>query len=167
MSVLDRWAGRRPDRIATVWGDGVLAGLLAGTAVLVVFAVYDFHASEVLRTPSVLHAHFFDGSATASSVATSPVRALEYALVHYVLWCALGISGAYLLAVSRIYPRLWYAGVLIPALIVVFLLWTAGVWGIPGLGVHHLWVGALLGCLVMYGCFLWRNPDLRDHLDDA
>lgn len=163
MGLKERWNQLRPDRMSTVFVDGVSAGFLAGLVVLATFSAYDIATTEVLRTPTVLHAHFVDGAATAAGVETDPQRAFAYTFVHFVLWFGFGLAAAYLIALHQLYPVLWYIAVLGPAALLCLFLWSAGVWGVPGLGVHHLWVGALLGSAVMGGYFVWRNPGLLEH----
>lgn len=156
----------RPDRMSAVLRDGVLSGLVAGLCVLAVFAVYDVFTTEIMRTPSVLHAHFFDGLEAAMSVETDLARAVPYTFLHFALWIGAGICAAYVAAFRKIFPALWYAVVTGPSVILCVFIWVAGVWGVPGLGVHHFWVGALLGGVAMAAIILWRQPSLAGYLDD-
>ncbi len=158
MDLIDRWNQMRPDRLGTVFADGVAAGALAGALVLAVFSVYDLATTELLRTPSVLHALFIDGPETAAAVGTDLERALAYTFVHFVLWIGVGIASAYAVVLTRIYPSFWTVAVLGPTVLLLIFVSSAGVWGVPGLGVHHLWIGAFLGGAAVTGYFAWRPP---------
>ncbi len=144
---------------------GLLAGGVAGACVLAVFTAYDVFTAELFRTPSVLHAHFFEGLEAAMSVEPHPGRAALYTLVHFAVWIGAGVVAAHAVAFRPIFPGLWSALVIGPALLFGVFLWVAGVWGIPGLGVHHFWVGALLGGAAM-AVFLLRGHQALD-LDGA
>ncbi len=144
---------------------GLWSGVVAGASVLALFTVYDVLTSELLRTPSVLHAHFFEGLEAALTAEPDWGRAAVYTLAHFAVWIGAGIVAAHGLAVRQIFPGLWSALVMGPALLFVVFLWAVGVWGIPGLGVHHFWVGALLGGIAMAGVLLRGRPALD--LDDA
>ncbi len=154
------------DDKSTILADGVLSGVVAGLCVLAVFAVYDLLTGELLRTPSVLHAHFFEGPNAALSVDADPGRAATYTCFHFAVWIGAGCCAAYTAALRQIYPALWYAVVIGPFVILCVFLWAAGVWGVPGLGVHHFWVGALLGGLAMAAMIFWRNPVDAELLED-
>lgn len=154
------------DQSITILRSGVLGGFVAGLCVLAVFAVYDFLTTEIMRTPSVLHAHFFDGMDAAMTVETDGIRATVYTLVHFAVWIGAGVCAAYAAALRPVFPALWYALVIGPAMILCVFLWAVGVWGVPGLGVHHFWVGALLGGAAMAAMISWRTPALIDDLED-
>ena len=104
--------------------------------------------------------------ALAELAETDPARAAVYTFLHFAVWIGAGVCAAYVAALRQIYPALWYAVVIGPSLILCVFLWVAGVWGVPGLGVHHFWVGALLGGIAMAAVILWRNPLLVDPFDD-
>lgn len=147
-------------RNAAVLKEGLLAGLLGGAAVVAIFLVYDVATTEAMHTPSVLHALFFDGAEAAEQAGTDSGRALSYLWVHFASWFGVGIAAAYIAALTETYPRLWYgAAVAVSGLLCAFLL-AAGIWQVPGLGYHHLWVGALVGGAVVATFLAWRHPRL-------
>lgn len=141
---------------------GLLAGAAAGACVLAVFTIYDLLTGELLRTPSVLHAHFFDGLEAALSAEPDPLRAAVYTLLHFAVWMGAGVVTAHALAFRPIFPGLWSALVVGPALLFGVVLWVTGVWGIPGLGIHQFWIGALLGGAAMAAVLVRGHaaPDL-------
>ncbi len=158
MGLLSRWSQMRPDRLGTVFADGVAAGGIGGALVLAVFTLYDLTTAEFLRTPSVLHALFLEGPEAAAATDADTERAVSYTFVHFVLWFGVGIAAAYSVVLTRVYPAFWYLAVIGPTVTLVLFVSSAGVWGVPGLGVHHLWVGALLGGTAVTGYFAWRHP---------
>ena len=151
----------------SIISEGLVAGLFGAVAVAVVFLVYDVSTSEVLRTPSTLQALFFEGPGTAHQAETSLQRALLYTVVHLGAWLVVGVASAYLAAATERFPSLWYALVVGVAALICALLWAAGVWQVPGLGYHHLWVGALVGGAALGSYLLRRHPKLLHHLPRA
>lgn len=148
----------------TLLREGVVAGLLGAVAVMVVFGIYDWSQGSLFRTPSVLNAVFFQNGA-ADQVEPRWGLAAGYAVVHGLLWIAAGLAAAVLARITEDVPKIWYAMV-----VLVTVLFCAIVWGlarieIPGLGYHHLWVGALLGSGTMLAYLSWRHPSIAHHLD--
>ncbi len=137
---------------------GLLAGGVAGACVLAVFTLYDLLTGAFLRTPSVLHAHFFDGLEAALGADPDPARAAVYSVLHFAVWMGAGVVTAHAVAFRPIFPGLWSALVVGPALLFGVVLWVTGVWGIPGLGVHQFWMGALLGGAAMAALLLRGHP---------
>ena len=151
---------------ATPFREGLVAGFLAATAVVIIFLAYDIATTEALRTPSVLHALLFEGAAAAEQASTEPSRAISYLWFHFAAWFVVGVAAAHIAALTEHYPRLWYwAAVAIAGLLCAFLL-QAGIWQVPGLGYHHLWVGAMVGGAVIVTFLAWRHPTLL-HANEA
>lgn len=147
--------------------DGFVAGLLGAVAVVVVFLVYDALTGDALRTPSVLAALVFEGPEAARSVEPELQRAVQWNAIHFPGWIAAGIVIAFLVAYAEAHPTVWYLIFVAVAFAFGSALYVAGAFGVPGLGRHHLWVGALVGALAMGLHLGRRHRDVFRHLDDV
>lgn len=167
MSADSRSGGPARPGASAILLDGFVAGLVGAVAVVVVFLVYDAATGDALRTPSVLAALLFEGSEAARTVEPEIRRAVQYNAVHFPAWIAAGCLLSFLVAFVEAHPRIWYLVFVAVAFVFASGLYVVGAFGVPGLGRHQLWVGALVGACAL-GLVLWRrHPGLVRHLDDV
>lgn len=95
--------GRRGNRRSTwaIVSEGVLAGVVAASAVAVVFLLVDLMAGEAFRTPRQLGGMLLHltGASTAASTDGTTALAL-YTLFHFVAFIATGIIAAAIVQVT-------------------------------------------------------------------
>ena len=85
--------------------DGVIAGLLGGTAVVVFFFFYDLAQGELFRTPAYLSGALLD----RDGFDPGWFHLLAYTLLHYVVFAVLGAAAAVLFEWAGI-PRNLFVG---------------------------------------------------------
>lgn len=80
--------------------NGLVAGLLAGTVLVVLFYFYDLGRGEPLRTPAYMLGALIDRS-LEPGVAVIAV----YTAIHYAVWAALGVAAVALLRWAGLPPN--------------------------------------------------------------
>ena len=149
-------------RAWTVLLEGLGAGLVGGFSVMAVFYAYDLMAATPLQTPSALHAYFWEGPEAARVATPDPNRALGYGGLHVAVWIVIGVIASFGATLSGTSRRIWFlisAGALAA---VAGLVALTPFWEIPGLGRHHLWVGACVGGVMLTLYLKRRHPHLLD-----
>ena len=128
-----------------VLSEGFVAGLVAAFTVMAVFFAHDVAVTEPFHTPSILHAYFWEGAEAAAATSSNPDRAFAYAGLHLLFWAVAGIVASVALAVAESSRRSWYRIAFGATAALVCLILLAPPWQIPGIGSHHIWVGACAG----------------------
>jgi hypothetical protein len=151
--------------------EGLIIGLLGGSAVAIWFLLVDTVTRVPLFTPTTLGAALFGLDASALTTGGALIVVAGYTLFHYAAFVAVGT-----LAVALI-----HAAERQPALLALFVLFFAvfqlGFYGmvaalsairlLDGLEWYQIAIGNLLASLVMGG-YLWRAyPALADSVSDA
>lgn len=150
--------------------EGVIAGVLGGTAVALYFLVVDAIAGRLLYTPSVL------GGAITSILwpAENPSQlqhVLLFTIIHYLAFAAIGVAATAMIHGSvRHAPMLAGLMILFVAFEVAFYgftyvisLWTP-MQEIPW---YHAGIANLIAAFLM-GRYLWsRHPEITARLDEV
>jgi len=161
-------ASERGDRPGI--GQGVVAGLLAGTAVVLFFLVLDVASGELFRTPSLLAAAVF--GAGPAEVGTG--RIVLFTVLHFAVFAALGASAVTLFRWAGL-PQNPVSGALYGLFVFSLIFYVSLV--VTGTGVFPAswWPAALAGNffagLVLGGYLHWVGPrsgvfGLRDGMED-
>lgn len=138
--------------------EGIEAGLVAGTAVVLAFGVRDFALGDWLHTPSVLGVLLFQGVQAARETISAPAYAGIYHVAHYVVWIALGFVGSALARRAERDPRQRLGLVALLALVVLPFLALEIAVPRTGLGRSHLTLGAGVGAVALGAYLVWRHP---------
>ncbi len=149
--------------------EGLLAGLIGGLVVAVWYFAFDIGRGELLHTPNVL-GQVFVGDTMPTVRRIVPAAVVQYSLLHFAFFFALGIA---LTAVTHLATRnpALRMGVWI-GLVVGFLFFLGLLRMLSSLTDQRfpLWAsvgGSLLGIAAM-GYHIWRrHPGLRDTFDRA
>lgn len=151
-------------RAWTVFSEGAIAGIIGGLSVMAIFLAYDSALGVPLLTPSVLHAYFWEGPEAASGAAAEQSRAFGYVWLHLAVWLVIGIAAAVAATWVDTSRRAWFVVVAAAGAALVSLGFLTRFLEIPGIGRHHLWLGACAGG-IMLGLYLGRrHPHLFEPL---
>lgn len=140
--------------------EGIEAGLVGGTAVVLAFLVRDLLLGDWLHTPSVLGVFLFEGAEAARATVSAPAYAGVYHVVHYAAWIVVGFLGTAVARSAEREPRrrVWLL-VLLALLVVPFVGLEVAV-PRTGLGRSHLALGAVAGAVALGAYLVWRHPAL-------
>lgn len=138
--------------------EGLEAGLIGGSVVVLTFWLRDVSMGQPLHTPAVLGTLLLDGAVAAHSVQSDGAAAVAYNGVHFALWTALGFLGSWISARVQVgaAPRWLPLGLLLASLCVLALL--DGVVSATRLTRLWLWAGGLAGLGAMGAFLAWRHP---------
>jgi hypothetical protein len=151
--------------------EGILAGIIGATAIVVWFAVIDIVSGQPFHTPDIL------GAGLLSILGKPPMmpdtiatHVLIYTVFHYVAFALVGILIAVVVHQSSRTPAV-LAGAL-----VAFVAFQLGAIGITtlftetrlgGMAWYQIFLANLLATALMFW-FMWRrHPQLRGDLDRA
>ena len=151
--------------------EGILAGIIGGTAIVVWFAVIDIISGMPFHTPSIL------GAGLISVLGKPPMmpdtvmfHVFIYTVFHYVAFAIVGVLIAVVVHQSSRTPAV-LAGAL-----VAFVAFQLGAIGITtlftetrlgGMAWYQIFLANLLATALMFW-FMWRrHPQLRSDLDRA
>lgn len=152
---------------ATLYRDGIVAGVLGALTVALWFLLLDALSGRPGWTPSVLGSVLFRRGSSLEALETLPVSVemvLMFTWVHILVFVGLGGIVARLVDHAERHPNVGF-GVLL--LFVVFqfgFIAAATVFAAPVLRVLSSWsilVANLLAAAAMAGYFRWRHPYLR------
>ena len=138
--------------------EGLEAGLLGGLAVVATYLVPDWLSGDWLRTPRLLGSYLLHGAGAQDAPALGSGLAAVFTLVHFGAWVLAGFAGSLLL--YRVEGQLglrWLPRLLLLAWVAAMVgldLWIAR----AALPPPHLWVGSVMGGVVMGAYLLWRHP---------
>jgi hypothetical protein len=145
--------GARP-----VLPSGIEAGLLGGAAVAVVFLARDLLVGYPMQTPSVLGTLMLHGAEAAKAVTSAPGAAIAYNAAHFAAWVIAGSSGLQLMRQVEASAANWYRPWIAASVLMVTCVLASASASAAGLPQMHLWLGSVVGLVVM-GWFLgWRHP---------
>ena len=105
----------------SIFGEGVVVGLLGATAVAAWFLLYDLAAGEPFRTPALLGATIFDGLRDPAALVITPGLVLKYTVVHGLAFLAFGVAAAGLFALIDYERRVLFAVFMLFCCFEVFL----------------------------------------------
>jgi ABC-type Mn2+/Zn2+ transport system permease subunit len=149
--------------------EGILTGLVGGVVAAIWHLIVDLSRGEPFRTPSLLGQVLLGGDSTPTRTVI-PEAVAGYALLHFVLFCLLGIAVVALTHMAIRNPALrmgvWLGLVIAFLFSIGFLL--ALYWATHQ---RFPWVSALGGSILgvgSMGLFLWkRHPTLRGSFEEA
>ena len=93
----------------SIIGEGIVVGLLGGTAVAAWFLLYDLAAGVPFRTPALLGATIFDGLLDPAALVITPALVLKYTVLHGLAFLAFGTAAAGLFALVDYERRVLFA----------------------------------------------------------
>jgi hypothetical protein len=151
--------------------EGILAGIIGATAIVVWFAIIDILGAHPFHTPDIL------GAGLLSVLGKPPMmpdtlffRVFIYTVFHYVAFAIVGIIIAKIVHQSARTPAI-LAGFLIA--FVAFELGAIGLTtlftesSLGGMAWYQIFLANLLAAALMFW-FMWRrHPDLRGDIDRA
>lgn len=145
--------------------EGVLAGIIAASAVALVFLVVDLLAGEVLRTPKQLGVILLQAmGASPSATADSTSSLALYTLFHFVSFSIAGIIAAFIVQLTLRKPiAVLLFVILFAAFEVIFTGFVAFLDVKSNTGVTPMQValGNVVASIAMAIFFLVRHPNLR------
>jgi hypothetical protein len=154
----------RPIRSGLVLPEGIEAGLVAATMVVVALWIRDASIGEPLHTPSVLGALVFQGLEAARVVRSDPGLAAAYNVVHYILWIIGGFAASRLMgAVARGAAAWWLPGLALGLVILAYVGLDALV-AETALTRPRFWIGGVAGATTLAAFLAWRHPDAIDRM---
>jgi hypothetical protein len=151
--------------------EGILAGIIGATAIVVWFAVIDIVSGQPFHTPDILGAGLISILGKPPMMPdTTGIHVLIYSVFHYVAFALVGILIAVVVHQSSRTPAV-LAGAL-----VAFVAFQLGAIGITtlftetrlgGMAWYQIFLANLLATALMFW-FMWRrHPQLRGDLDRA
>lgn len=149
---------------------GIVAGLLGGTAVALWFLVIDTALREPLYTPAALGTLLFRGGGGPENVVISTETVLGYTLVHYAAFLLFGFILSGITEEVERHPPLVFALVILFVVFEVFfiaMVAVLGSWILEALAWWSVLVGNLLAAVTM-GIYMWKaHPALSSRLRDS
>ena len=151
--------------------EGIYAGIIGATAIVVWFAVIDLVGAHPFHTPDVLGAGLISVLGKPPMMPdTMGIRVIAYTLFHYAAFALVGIVVATIVHQSARTPAV-LAGFLVAFVVfevgAIFLtaLFTESPLG--GMAWYQIFLANLLATALMFW-FMWRrHPDLRRDIDRA
>jgi len=151
--------------------EGIYAGFIGATVIVLWFAIIDLAAAHPFHTPDVLGAGLLSILGKPAMMPdTAMVRVVAYTIFHYAAFALVGIIIASIVHQSARTPAI-LAGFLIA--FVAFELGAIGLTGLlaesslGSLAWYQIFIANLLATAGMF-FFMWRrHPDLRRDIDRA
>jgi hypothetical protein len=151
--------------------EGILAGIIGATAIVVWFAIIDILGAHPFHTPDIL------GAGLISVLGKPPMmpdtiafRVFIYTIFHYVAFAIVGILIANIVHQSARTPAI------LAGFLVAFVAFELGAIGLTtlfaesilgGMAWYQIFLANLLAAALMFW-FMWRrHPDLRGDIDRA
>jgi hypothetical protein len=162
----DRPKSRAVD-VDSVYGEGLVAGLLGAATIALWFFVLDVVAGRPFHTPTLLGTALFRGGrglAAPEAVPVSFEMVLLYTWVHALVFCVIGGVAARLLAVAERQPNAGFGILLLFVVLAFGFLVVTLIFAEPVL--HALTWPAILGgnllAALAMGAYFWRrHPELE------
>ncbi len=157
----------RESELSSVYGEGIVAGLLGAATVALWFLIVDTLSGQPLYTPTVLGTAVFRGGAGLDHPATLPISfemVVLFTWVHALVFAAIGGLAARLLAFAEHTANVGFGIVLLFVVfefgfVAVTMIFAEDV--LSSLAWPAVLVGNLLAAGVM-GAYFWRrHPNLR------
>jgi len=144
--------------------EGIVAGLLGATVVVIWFLIFDAIAGRVFFTPAALGSALLFGARSVAEIQVTTETVLIYTLIHFAAFIALGLLAATLVLAAEEQPPIVLGMVLVfaasEALFIGFIAIAAS-WILGALGWINIAIANLLAALAM-GAYLWgEHPTLR------
>ena len=151
--------------------EGIYAGFIGATAIVVWFAILDIFAGRPFQTPDILGAGLLSVLGKPPMMPdTIPARVIIYTIFHYGAFALAGIIVASIVHQSARTPAI-LAGFLVA--FVAFEIGAIGLTGLlsesalGGMAWYQIFIANLLACAGMFW-FMWRrHPNLRQDIDRA
>lgn len=151
--------------------EGIIAGFIGATVIVVWFAIIDLSAAHPFHTPDILGAGLLSILGKAVYVPdTMAIRVTAYTIFHYAAFALVGIIIASIVHQSAKTPAI-LAGALIA--FVVFELGAIGLTTLlaesrlGSLAWYQIFIANLIATAAMF-FYMWRrHPDLRRDMDRA
>jgi hypothetical protein len=153
--------------VATLYQEGMLAGILGAVAVAIWFFILDALSGRPFWTPTVLGTALFRGGAGLGSPETLPVSfemVLMFTWVHGMLFAGLGGIAARLLGHVERHPNAGFGVLLLFVIFQFGFIAAATIFAEPVLRALSAWsilVANLLAAAVMAAFLRRRHPRLR------
>lgn len=151
--------------------EGIYAGIIGATAIVVWFAIIDLLAAQPFHTPDILGAGLISVLGKPPMMPdTAAVRIIVYTIFHYVAFALVGIVIAKIVHQSARTPAV-LAGAL-----VAFVAFELGAIGLTtlltesrlgGMAWYQIFLANLLATALMFWYMWRRHPALRADLDRA
>ncbi len=155
------------DSRARIVIDGAVAGIIGAVVVAVWFLIFDIIRGHALETPALLAATILHGSHSHEIHHGLKLLTLEYSLIHFSAFIAVGIAGGLLLEACERESSLLFSLAIFFVAFEVFFIAVLLFIG-PDLMAELTWWGIIAGNLLataaMLSYFLWRHPALARHL---
>jgi hypothetical protein len=158
-------AERPLSEMTNVYTEGFVAGLIGAATVAVWFLILDTIQGRPLYTPTVLGTAFFHQGALAApgNIPISLELTLVYTWIHGLVFCAIGVLAAKLLALAETNPDLGFGILLLGVVFEVGFLVVALFFGEAILGRlawESILIGNSLAAAAMAAYFWRRHPNL-------
>ena len=144
--------------------EGIIAGLIGATVVVLWFMVIDVTTREFGWTPAAVYAALFQGAGTTEEVQLSFVNVAVFTVIHYVSFILIGLLAAALAAQAERHNAVLLGAVLLFVVLETLFLGLAAIaasWLLEALNGWAILGANLLAALAM-GVYLWRaHPGLR------
>jgi hypothetical protein len=150
-----------------ILGQGVIAGILGASVLALWFMILDGLRGEPLMTPSVLGTLVFRGELPPDRI--DPLAVAGYTVIHYTLFVALGLAGAWVAGRIEERPRLILAVLILFTVMQAFALSFTTVLAETLEGAIQWWAAVLgnLFAVAAMVAYLWRrHRRARRVLDD-
>jgi hypothetical protein len=165
------YSSPKEERMRAMIREGVIAGVIGATSVVVWFGVIDVLLGTPFRTPTVLGRAFFNVIPDGPRPTPDLPYVLGYTAIHYLAFLLVGVLVAAIVRAAQRDPSV-LAGALI-----LFIMFEVGFHGmismfsgIPAFGAltwYNVAIGNLIAAVSM-GTYMWRaHPELKEELNFA
>ncbi|HTT77442.1 MAG TPA: hypothetical protein VMF50_15875 [Candidatus Binataceae bacterium] len=147
--------------------DGAIAGLLGGLVIAAWFFIFDAVHGHPLETPAILAAVLLHGVRQPVMTGAAWTLVIEYSIVHFLAFAAVGIVGALLLDAAEDHPEMFGTLLIFTIGFEVFFIAVIVMLGPAAQAAVSIWKGMsgnLLATAAMLSFFFWRQPILARNL---
>lgn len=156
------WETLKHHRIAR---EGLIAGVLAASAVAVWFFLFDLVAGRPFFTPAALGSAIFGLAGSAAEVEVTVGMVLSYTVLHFAAFILVGLVAAALVVQAEHSPPLIFAFVMAFVTLEVMFIGVLAIfatWLLDTLGWWNVLVGNVIGAVAVVG-YLWKaHPGLAE-----
>lgn len=151
--------------------EGIIAGLLSATVIVVWLALVDWLSGHPLQTPTVLGRGLFSLFGGLRMSDTAGMYVALYTVFHYLAFCLIGVIVATIVHGARRTPGL------MAGFVVVFVIFEMGFYGLvaalsintqlQGMAWYQVGAANLVAATVML-YYMWvRHPELKGEIRSA
>ncbi len=147
--------------------EGLVAGLIGATAVMLWFLVLDVIEGRILFTPAALGSAMFLGARGVAEVSMAATTIIGYTGIHLFAFLLVGLGASAMVEGARRQPPLLLGIVLFFVTLEVLFIGLMAIVAAWLLDAIHWWtivVGNLIAAGVMGGYLLYEHPELRESL---